>query len=397
MRIVVGATDHPLPPTDGMRLHLWHVLSDLRQRHEVILVSAPGPADDVDPATIATIADDFRPAPRTPPPSRLRSELDTFGRGRSKVVDSVRRSALVPTIRAVVAEVEPDVVHLQTGALAVLGGTLGVPTVVVPLDANDLNAAAASRYAGNRLERWFVDREARRWRAFERSAYAACDEVVVVGDRDAAMLRVTDPRLNPAVIPNGVDTVTFRPSDSPRSSDTVVLHGAMDYAPNVDAAVFAANEVLPLVRQVRPEARLVLAGRNPSAAVRALAGPAVEVTGALDDLRPVLQQAAVYLCPMRLGSGIKNKLLEAFACGCPTVATPLAVNGVAVTEGDDVLLADDAASLASAVARVLGDAPLAASLGAGARQLAESMSWAVTAAQFEAVYERARRRSTHGR
>ncbi len=372
-----------------MRLHLWHLLTHLRERHEVVLVAAPGPGADVDPASVAEIADEFVEVPWEPPEHRLLSELHTIGRGRSKVADAVRRSALVPAIRDAVRDHRPDVVHLQTGALATLGGTLGVPTVVVPLDANDLNAAAAAACADNALERWFVEREARRWRNFERSAYTTCDAVVVVGERDAEMLRATDARLDPVVIPNGVDTDRFRPGTAPRSTDTVVLHGAMDYPPNVDAAVFAATEVLPLLHEVRPGARLVLAGRNPSAALRALEGPSVEVTGALDDLRPVLQEAAVYLCPMRLGSGIKNKLLEAFACGCPTVATSLAVNGVDVTDGTDVLVADDAAGIAAALASLMEDRARAARVGDAARRLAESMSWAVTAERFEAVYERA--------
>ncbi len=162
----------------------------------------------------------------------------------------------------------------------------------------------------------------------------------------------------------------------------------MDYPPNVDAAVFAATEVLPRLLALHPTARLVLAGRNPDERVRALAGDRVEVTGELPDLVPLLQSAAAYLCPMRLGSGIKNKLLEAFACGCPTAATALATNGMDTVAGRDVLIADDADGLATALASILSDPEgTGARLGRGARALAEEMSWAATARAFESVYD----------
>lgn len=390
MRIVVGATSHPLPASDGMRLHLYNVLRLLRRQHEVVLVSAPQPGDDISPAALDEVCTSYRPARTEVSPlrrSRIAREVVTFASGRSKVLDEVMCSGLGETLRQVVDEVGADVVHLETGAAAHWADLLDAPVVVVPLDAGDLNAAAYTRYAGGPVARWLSDREARRWKDFEREAYARCDAVVVVGERDADMLRRTDPRLDPVVIANGVDAEHFRPPDGPRSADVVLFHGAMDYPPNVDAAVFAATEVLPELRRRRPSARLVLAGRNPNDRVQDLVGTHVEVTGELPDLRPALQSASVYLCPMRLGSGIKNKLLEAFAVGCPTVATPLATNGMGVVADRDLLVADGAIGLASALERVLTEPHgLARRLGDAARTRAEQLSWESTAQRFVRLY-----------
>ena len=390
MKIVVGATAHPLPATDGMRLHVRHVLRHLRDRHDITLVSQPSPGDDTSPGGLDEICSSYVPVTSNPSPlrdNRIARELVTLVSGRSKVLDETIRSGLGETLERVVREVRPDVVHLETGAAAAFAGRLDAPIVVVPLDADDLNAEAYTRYAGGAVARWFAAREARRWKRFEQQAYAACDAVVLVGERDAEMLRRTDSRLDPVVIPNGVDTDDFTPPDGPRDSDVVVLHGAMDYPPNVDAAVFAATEILPELHRLRPDARLVLAGRNPDERVRSLAGSHVEVTGEMPDLRPVLRSASVYLCPMRLGSGIKNKLLEAFACGCPTVATALATNGMGTVAGRDLLVAEDARGLASALAELLEDPHgRAAELGRSARLRAEALSWEATARSFEDLY-----------
>lgn len=390
MKIVVGATAHPLPATDGMKLHVRHVLRQLRDRHEITLVSIPKPGDDTSAEALDEICSSYRPVTTSPSPlldNRITRELFTLQSGQSKVLHETLRSGLGAELERAVREVKPDVVHLETGAAAAFAPRLDSPVVVVPLDADDLNAEAYTLYAGGRLARWFAAREARRWKRFEQEAYAQCDAVVVVGERDAEMLRRTDPRLDPIVIPNGVDADHFTPPRTPRASDVVLLHGAMDYAPNVDAALFAATEILPELRRRRPEARLVLAGRNPNEQVRALAGPMVEVTGEVPDLRPTLRSASVYLCPMRMGSGIKNKLLEAFACGCPTVATSLATNGMGTVAGRDLLVADDAVGLASALADLLDD-PLgkAADLGRSARTRAEALSWEASAMAFEKVY-----------
>jgi glycosyltransferase involved in cell wall biosynthesis len=142
-----------------------------------------------------------------------------------------------------------------------------------------------------------------------------------------------------------------------------------------------------------PEVRLVLAGRDPAPAVRALASEAVEVTGTLPDLRPLLWSAGAYLCPMRTGTGVKNKLLEALAAGAPAVATPLAAAGLGLTDGRDALVTDSARGLAGAVVRVLSDAALRDALSSAGRAQASLLSWNRVVTAYEEVYRTAQRRS----
>lgn len=316
---------------------------------------------------------------------RLRQEVAALPSRRPILVEQVRSSGLPAAVAAAVREHRPDVVHLEPGWAADLAAAADpVRTVLATLDAWHLNWAAEARQAPGRGRRLRMAREAARMRRFESRAYAASDAVVVVSERDAAVLHDLDPRVTPVVVTNGVDTAYWTSDGRPRDPGVVLFTGAMGYAPNVDAAVFAATEVLPRLR--RKDVRLVLAGRDPAPAVLALAGPRVEVTGTLPDLRPLLWSAGAYICPMRTGTGVKNKLLEALAAGCPSVATPLACGGLGLTDGTDVLVGTDAAALTAALDRVLGDPALAARLGAAAVVRAAGLSWAATAEGYEAVY-----------
>ncbi len=389
MRILVATTFHPIPQHDGMQLHLCALLSELRKRHEVLLISPQPERTHMDPAALASLCSDYiayTPVDTASLASRLSAELRTVFSGRSKVVDSVLRSPLRETVARAVASFKPDVVHLQSGAAAAIAPINGVPAVAVPLDAEDLNGLARIEAARGALSRWLARREATRFGRFEAEAYARCDGVVVVTERDAEALRNLNAALRPTVIPNGIDTNQFSPGRGEPSASTILFHGAMDYAPNVDAAQFLVREILPIVKQRHPEARIVLAGRRPSSAVRALGGSDVHITGELKSVVPKIREATVYVCPMRVGSGIKNKLLEAMACGRAIVATPLATSGIPIEPGLHALVEDQTQSIASAISDVLDDPQLRCKLGQAARTLAEDRSWAKCAEEFESVY-----------
>ncbi|HEV7258486.1 MAG TPA: glycosyltransferase family 4 protein [Bosea sp. (in: a-proteobacteria)] len=389
MRILVATNFHPVPPVDGMQLHLYAVLAELKQRHDILLISPRPTKSSVDDLELAKLCSDHVEYDLTyeqPLFSRALTELRTFVTGRSRVVDFLLRSSLRDAVLRAVETFKPDVIHLQSGAVAALAPIDGIATVAAPLDADDLNAAARIGAAGSSTARWKARREAARFRRFEAEAYARSDELIVVTQRDADVLRGLNAALRPTIIPNGIDTIKFSPATDGTAGSAIVFHGAMDYEPNVDAVQFLVRDILPIVRQRHPDAQVVLAGRNPNAAVRELSAPNVRVTGALDSVVPVIQQAAVYVCPMRVGSGIKNKLLEAMACGAPIVATPLATAGIGIERGVHALVEDGAGSIASAISDILDDADLRTRLGRAARELAELRSWSRCAEEFERVY-----------
>ena len=178
---------------------------------------------------------------------------------------------------------------------------------------------------------------------------------VVVAERDRAELRRINPALDWEVIPNGVDLEYFWPQPGQREAATLLFTGNFAYEPNEEAARYLARELLPRLREQLPTARLWLVGNAPSAAMRAMAGEQIVVSGRVPDLRPWLARASVFVCPLRLGAGIRNKALEALAAGCPLVATPLSVDGIAAVDGHHALLRERS-GLPAAVQTLLGDA-----------------------------------------
>jgi glycosyltransferase involved in cell wall biosynthesis len=189
------------------------------------------------------------------------------------------------------------------------------------------------------------------------------------------------------LVPNGVDAEIFQPLSLPEEPATIVFSGAMSFGPNVAAAQLLVRDILPLVRTSVPDARVVLAGRDPSAAVQALAGPQVEVTGSVSDLRPFLARATLVACPMVSGSGVKNKVLEAMAMGRAIVATPLAVEGLDIEPGRHVAVADGPAAVAATIIDLLRDASARRRMGQAARErVAERYTWEACAAAYERLY-----------
>ncbi|MCC7207606.1 MAG: glycosyltransferase, partial [Anaerolineae bacterium] len=153
-----------------------------------------------------------------------------------------------------------------------------------------------------------------------------------------------------------------------------------------------ACEILPLVRARQPRARLQLVGNAPPPELRALdggPGAAIHVTGRVPDVRPYLESASVFVCPLRTGAGIKNKVLEAMAMGLPLVATPLSLDGIPAAAGEHALIAGTGDALAEAAARLLQDSALREHMGANNRRLIESkFTWGAVAARYEALYDK---------
>lgn len=222
-----------------------------------------------------------------------------------------------------------------------------------------------------------------------RAAYAACDRVITVSPADASRLRALDSSVRVSCVPTGVDTgrFAFRRLEG-RVPGLVAFLGHYPHYPNEEAALRLCREVLPPLKALAPGARVRLAGSCPTPAVQALAGPDVEITGTLADVREALASARAFAAPMRLGRGIKGKILEAFALGTPVVATSLAVEALEGARHEKhLLIADTPTALARELARVLRDDDLAARLAANARSYVEScFDWKLQADALSALY-----------
>lgn len=241
------------------------------------------------------------------------------------------------------------------------------------------------------------------WRklcTFEASVCRAADHVLAVSNADAAALQRLIPGLDVTVVPNGIDAESYAtpvPDPSPighfaltgEGSTGLVFTGTMDFRPNVDAALWFAQEVLPLIRQEEPGARFVVVGQKPHRrldTLRVREHDDVVLTGAVDDTRPYIAKAVVYVVPLRMGGGTRFKILEAAAMSKAMVSTSLGCEGFPVTNGQELLIADSPREFADAVIALLRDPARRAELGAHARALANAYDWKNIIPKIEEIY-----------
>ena len=248
-------------------------------------------------------------------------------------------------------------------------------------DALSLNARRRMERSRG-LTRWMLRYECRALQRAEQKAQQLFHTTIIApADRDAIDSSI-------AIVPNGVDTDFFHPSPSAADgeSHTLVFTGNMAYAPNVDAACFLVGEVMPLVWASIPEATVLLAGADPKPAVKALAGRRVAVSGRLPDIRTAYASASLFVAPMRIGSGMQNKLLEAMAMHLPCVTTTLAAAPLGAEDGRHLLVGDNAGQLAERIVSLLGSDALRGSIADGGHSfVAERYSWQAAVAPLEEI------------
>lgn len=230
--------------------------------------------------------------------------------------------------------------------------------------------------------------EAAAWRRWERRALERCDAVVAFTARDRRSLEALGAGAPVVEIALGAE-IPAVPLDPRGREGRVLFVGNCMHPPNRDAAARLARAVLPLVRRRMPGATLDLVGDAPTADVLALGGDGVTVHGRVPAVEPFLDAAAVVVAPLRLGGGMRVKVLEALAAGKAVVATPLAVEGLALRDGEQVLLGESDEELAAAVARLLEEPARRAALAAGARAWAVAhLGWPAVADAYGALYDR---------
>ncbi|MFL5640126.1 MAG: glycosyltransferase, partial [Gemmatimonadaceae bacterium] len=187
------------------------------------------------------------------------------------------------------------------------------------------------------------------------------------------------------VVQTGVDTSFFTPDGCTPDRAHIVFTGSMDWLPNEDGMVYFCREILPRIRDAEPDASLSIVGRSPTPVVRRLGDiHNVEVTGRVDDVRPHVARGAVYVVPLRIGGGTRLKIFEAMAMGKAVVSTTIGAEGLPVTSGRDVVIADEPERFAQAVVHLMRHVPARQAIETAARSLVvERYDWSAVATDFE--------------
>ena len=211
----------------------------------------------------------------------------------------------------------------------------------------------------------------------EQRCWQRADACILTSEREQTILKAHLSGKPTHVAPNGVDIEFFQPSSSLPDPNSLVFTGLISYRPNTDAVIFFVKEVLPLIVQQRPKTVFSIVGMGAPDEVTRLAGPNVRVTGKVDDVRPYIQEASVFVVPLRMGSGTRLKVLEGLAMGKAMVSTRLGCEGIRVQDGKHLLMADEPATFAQATLNLMEDREKALHLGTAGRALVEQeYSWA---------------------
>jgi sugar transferase (PEP-CTERM/EpsH1 system associated) len=396
-----------LPLDKGGKLRTWHLMRHLAARHEITYLSFSDPTQTLaDREGMRAVCTHLRTIPRTDPAKGTpRFYLDAARYvidGAPYAVAKYRSAAFADQLRqllderrfdAIVCDFLPPVVNLPER----------LPCRSI-LFTHNVEAEIWRRHAENArnpVARALLAQQWRRMLRFEGEALSRFDFVLAVSDAD----RQTFERLYPGalktpahVVQTGVDTTYFAPADGPAETGQhgatrtgsprrahLVFTGSMDWLPNEDGMLYFVREILPRIREAEPEVTLSIIGRAPTAAVKRLADEAgIEVTGRVDDVRPHIAVGSVYIVPLRIGGGTRLKIFEAMAMGKAVVSTTVGAEGLPVTSGQNVVIADEPAPFAQAVVHMIRDVEVRRRIETEARRLVvERYDWSAVAHDLE--------------
>jgi glycosyltransferase involved in cell wall biosynthesis len=396
MRILWVKAGKLLPIDTGGKIRSYNLLRQLANRHQLTLLSYyPG---EPDPSYDAEIASHFPGA----------VALATGGGGDSAPGAALHYLVRAPRLApyAVSKFTSPRVARLvrqwldeQRFDVAIcdfLSASLNFPAssptprVLFQHNVETFLWERQARHEPSLVRRLVYQYEYWRMRRYEARTVGRFDHVIAVSQHDRDGMLAMTPGDRITVVPTGVDVAKYGATGpSLGTTDEVIFLGSMDWEANVDGAEYFCREIWPRVTAVVPSARFMIVGRNPAPRVKRLASPAVEVTGSVESVLPYLARAAVFVVPLRIGGGTRLKIFEGMAMGKATVSTTIGAEGLDVTNGEDLILADDPQAFAQAVVDLLKDPEKRQRFGAAAARLAQRYDWSVVVRTFEHALERA--------
>ena len=383
-----------LPLDKGGKLRTWHLMRHLARHHEITYLSFAEPSQTAaDRDGMLEVCTTLETVPRT---DAAKGTLRFYAEAARYIVDPLpyavakyRSDAYARRARALLESGDFDVVVCDfLPPAANLPATLPVPSV---LFTHNVEAEIWRRHvetASNPLKTLLLNQQWSRMLRFERDALSRFDVVLAVSEADGQTFERLYPgalRAPVHVVKTGVDTAFFTPVSGVEHRAHLVFTGSMDWLPNEDGMVYFVRDILPRIRAAEPGVSLTIVGREPTPTVRRLAEQAgVQVTGRVDDVRPEIAAADVYVVPLRIGGGTRLKIFEAMAMGKAVVSTTIGAEGLPVTHREDILLADDPAQFAHAVVSMIRDTDTRRRLEAAARRLVvDHYDWSAVASDFE--------------
>lgn len=390
MKVLHILSYSPVPPRFGGALRIYYMLKAITQYHETTVVTFGSPEDrmrihehfDVPLDNIHVVPHPWvRRHKRLAQCYSLWADRSYFYQGLNSVEMERKIGALLEShdFDAVQTEFPIDwAARCDTDAVKIL-------------DAHNVEYEIfqrMSRTATSSFRRWFYHKEYQKLFREELDIISRQDALLVTSERDRSLFDADLPHVSKFVIPNGVDMEYFQPSSEAPEPCSLVFTGMMGYLPNSGGMLYFLDRVLPLVQQEVPEVKVYIVGQSPPKELVRRASDQVVVTGYVDDVRPYVHRASVYVVPLLAGSGTRLKIMEAMAMKKPIVTTSLGCEGIDVKHGDSVLIADDPQTFAQSVIELLRDVRQRRRLvNNGYELVRSSYAWPIVGEKLESVYQ----------
>lgn len=387
----------PYPPNKGEKIRTFHQIQYLTEKGHRIAVCAPLESDrdrgDLD-ALQKRYCDQTFSAPK---PGRT-SLVEGFLTGRALSVCNFYSRSLQQQLDAFLEANDIDVIVCTSSSMAeyVFRSTAldrsGRSRPRLVMDFMDLDSDKWRQYQKLRsfpLSAVF-GREANLIARYERKIHESFDACIFISQAEVDLFLENETNLGKLhVVANGLDTTTFRPAlaEKPETGPIMLFTGVMDYLPNEDAVIWFVENAWTEIRERYPNAMFYIAGMNPSSKVSALAEhPGVIVTGFVDDIMPYFDKAHIFVAPFRLARGVQNKVLQAFACGLPTITTRMGCEGINCQNGEHVLVADTIPEVVRQIDWIQAHPDAAVGIGRNAAALMQrEYSWSGKLASLETI------------
>ncbi len=389
MKILVLTPNFP-SPTWGAGTRNYYLLKALAMRHTVSLLSLIDREEDLEKASLL---EDFVHTVKcvVRPVTSLKrfQQLSYLARRKSYFIGLNTFVEVQRVLDALLLEGSYDMVLFESALMANYHLPDGIKCVIDEHNVEYELLWRTFRHERMGWRKWYNWWEGRVLKPGEIALCRKADLVLTTSEQDRHTLQNALSSTYVEVVPNGVDAEVFQRTDTDPSSHQIIFTGAMNYYPNREAVMTFAKNCWPLIRAQVPDATWVIAGREPPPEVKSLRElPGVTVTGAVADIRPSIAPAAVAIAPLRIGSGTRLKILEAFAMGKAVVSTSLGCEGLSVRPGEHLLVADHPEEFARAVIDLLGNPELRTRLGnAGRRLIEEEYSWERCGSQLLRILE----------
>ncbi|MBN1162991.1 MAG: TIGR03087 family PEP-CTERM/XrtA system glycosyltransferase [Candidatus Krumholzibacteriota bacterium] len=372
MRILFLTARLPFPPIGGDKLRAFNFIKYLARHHDVDLISFISDQDEIDNIS------EYSPLVgqcHTVKLSKKRSYFNSFCGLFSSLPLQIKYYSSAKMQQVISRQLktwEYDLIFVHLFRMAEFVKDYDqVPKLLDLTDALSLNYERSEKFMrGASYLLNFIEKK--RVFRYESDIIEHFDKNIFVSPVDKNYFTHFDNHENVDVIPNGVDVNYFQYFNQPPDFNKLVFLGNMRTFPNADAVVYFVEKIMPLVRKEKPDISLYIVGSEPTRKVKkCIHKKNIFVTGSVDDVRPYLQQAAVSVCPMRTGAGVKNKILESMAVGTPVVSTTRGAEGLETAPGENIVISDSAEQFAGEIIKLLENRVFHKKISLNGRKLVE--------------------------